>query len=138
MSTINNTNAEKAYSAEVIFQLHDLSKIQKVAIITNSAKKLEELVPEPGNGDFLLEGIANYARVAIHNEKARENKDYERLVIFTDDGGAFYTGSPTFSDRFTQIMELMEGESGWALSCEKGKSNNYKGKTFLTCKVVGL
>ena len=37
MPTINNTNPEKTYSAEVVFQLHDLSKIQKVAIITNSA-----------------------------------------------------------------------------------------------------
>ncbi len=138
MSTINNTNTEKTYSAEVTYQRNELSKLQKVAIVTNSAKKLEELVPEPGNGDFLLEGITNYAIVAIHNEKARENKDYERLVIFTDDGASFYTGSPTFRDRFMQIMELMEGEDGWALSCEKGNSNNYKGKTFLTCKVVGL
>lgn len=138
MSTVNNTNTEKSYSANIILQRHELSKIQKVAIITNSAKKLDELVPEPGNGDFLLEGIINYAEVAIHNDKARENKDYERLVIFTDDGNAFYTGSPTFRDRFEQIMELMDGETGWALSCEKGKSNNYKGKTFLTCKVVGL
>lgn len=137
MST-TNTNTEKSYNVNITGSLHELSKIQKVAIVTNSARKLEELVPNPGEGDFLLEGISNYAHVEIHNDKARDNKDYKRLYIFTDDGAVFYTGSPTFCDRFEDIMSLMEGETGWALSCEKGNSNNYKGKTFLTCKVVAL
>ena len=138
MSTINNTSTEKAYSVDILSSQHDLSKLQKVAIVTNSAKKLDDMVPAPGDGDILLEGITNFAKVHIHNDRASENKDYDRLIIFTDDGAAFYTGSPTFYDRFMQIMELMDGETGWALSCEKGASNRYKGKNFLTCKVVGL
>lgn len=138
MSTTNTNTNEKSYEVTILSSQRELSKLQKVAIVTNSAKKLDDMVPAPGSGDFLLEGIVNFAKVHIHNDRASENKDYERLIIFTEDGPAFYTGSPTFYDRFIQIMELMDGETGWALSCEKGASNRYKGKNFLTCKVVGL
>lgn len=137
MANTNNVT-EKAFQATVRSSLHELSKLQRVSIVTNSAQKLDDMVPDPGQGDFLLEGITNYAMVDIHNERSHDNKDYSRLVIFTEDGGAFYTGSPTFIDRFEAIMELMADETGWALACEKGASANYKGKNFLSCRVTAL
>lgn len=135
----NNTNMEKSYEANITFEFQPLSKIDKVGLLTGSAQKLEELVPEPGaGGSFILEGITNYAKVHIHNEKARDNKDYDRLVIFTDDGHSYYTGSQTFCDRFEDIVSLMFGEDNWGIECFKGESTNYKGKSFLSCRVVRL
>lgn len=138
MATMN-TNSASSYEVKIISQSRELSKIEQVMIATNAAKKLEELVPEAGtNQSFILEGITGYAEVEIHNERATENKDYTRLIIFTDDKRCFYTGSPTFRDNFKKIYEPMQGETGWGIECFKGSSQKYKGKSFMSCNLYIL
>lgn len=128
----NSINNDNSYIANIVKTSGELTKIQRVQLKTNAATKLEALCP------ITLEGITAFAEVEIHNEKARDNKDYKRLVLFTDDGECYYTGSPTFRDTFMAIYSEMEGETGWGLSCYKSPSKNYEGKTFLTCKLVTL
>lgn len=128
----NFNNNDHTYTVDIVETSRELSKIERVQLKTNAASKLEEMCP------ICLEGITGYAVVKIHNEMAKDNKDYTRLVIFTDDGNSYYTGSPTFMNTFFSIYSEMEGETGWGLSCFKSPSANYKGKEFLSCKLVTL
>ena len=138
MANMNN-NSASSYEVKIVETSRELSKIEQVMIMTNAAKKLEELVPEAGtNQTFILEGITGYAEVEIHNERSSDNKDYRRLIIFTDDKKCFYTGSPTFCDNFKKIFSLMDGEDGWGIECFKGSSQKYKGKSFMSCNLYML
>ena len=128
----NFKNNERNYTVEIVETSRELSKIERVQLKTNAATKLEEMCPTT------LEGITGYAIVKIHNEMARDNNDYTRMVIFTDNGESYYTGSPTFMDTFLSIFSEMEGETGWGLDCVKLPSRNYQGKDFLSCKLVTL
>lgn len=134
-----NINSEESYKVKIAYQSRELSKIEQAVVMTNGAKKLDELVPEAGtNQTFVLEAINGYAVVEIHNENSRQNKDYTRLVIFTEDKACYYTGSPTFTDNFRKIYDLMADESGWGVECFKGKSTRYKDKSFLSCSLCVL
>lgn len=76
-----------------------------------------------------------YARIAVHNERARGDQDYEQLVIWGKDGVQYVTGSGTFAQKFLDIAEEMEGEEFEILVKEQA-SRNYPGKTFLTCNLI--
>ena len=76
-----------------------------------------------------------WAQIAVHNERARGDQDYEQLVIWGKDGVQYVTGSGTFTQKFLDIAEEMEGEE-FEIAVNEQASRNYPGKTFLTCSLV--
>lgn len=77
-----------------------------------------------------------YAKVAVHNEKS-DNKDYYKYLIKDIDGTIYTTGSESFMSTFSDIYEEMEDyDEDYEIECYKRESKNYKGKYFLTCKIV--
>ena len=86
---------------------------------------------------------AAYAVLAIHNEKANGDKDYENYVIIDEGGNKFATGSPSFWDAFMGIVEEMadevdpsSGTMGFSIEVYKKPSKNHQGKSFMTCSIV--
>lgn len=114
----------------------ELTKKQIVAITTSDASiALDAYVEE--NGEFIINDIAGYVVVNIHNEKANGDKDYTKYIILTNNGESYSTGSESFMDTFADIVTDMEGETeSWGVKVLRKPSKNYSGKYFLTCAIV--
>lgn len=113
----------------------DLTARERVLLKdTSNAVKLDEVVTEDGT-PFVL-SPAEYAVLAVHNEKAKsDDKDYEQYLILDGEGNKYVTGSQSFWNSFVDIWSDMEGEP-FELSIYKKPSKNYTGKFFLTCSIV--
>ena len=114
----------------------ELTKKQIVAITTSDVSTpLDAYVEE--NGEFIINNIAGYVRVAIHNEQGKGDKDYDKYIILTNSGESYSTGSESFMNTFADIMDNMEGEKEeWGVKVLRKPSKNYSGKYFLTCAIV--
>lgn len=115
----------------------ELTKKMLAAIMTNlsSCADIGELTRDENS---LVLNIGGYAVVAIHNERSKGEKDYDKLIIVTTDGRLFITGSPSCMETFRAIWDMMEGEDPetWGVEFFQMASQNFKGKSFITCKVV--
>lgn len=100
---------------------------------TTNAVKLDEVAG--GDTPFVVVPVA-YAILAVHNDKAQDEKDYEQYIILTEDGTKYVTGSSSFWNSFISIWQEMEGEDAYSIEVYKRDSKNYKGKQFLTCSIV--
>ena len=77
-----------------------------------------------------------WALLSVHNEYARDNKDYDQLVILGADGEKYYTGSGSFIQAFIAIAEEMADDpEPWSISAYRVPSKNYTGKEFLSCSI---
>lgn len=105
---------------------------------TSNAIKLDVAASDPANA---ITGVVitpvDYAVLSIHNDKLKDNKDYENYVLIDKDGTKYVTGSPSFWSAFSEITDEMAGESEeWSISVYKLDSKNYKDKQFLTCSII--
>lgn len=121
------------YEAKVIEASRELTARERIkfkdltdAVSIDTATEEEPLVIDP----------ANYAIVAVHNEKS-DNKDYHKYVIEDKDGILYATGSESFWKSFKGIWDEMADETeAWSIKIFKKDSANYKGKQFITCSIV--
>lgn len=114
----------------------ELSKKDLAAISTNLSACTDIGSQTEGDKTLALT-VLGYARIAIHNERSKGDKDYEKLILLTD-SGLFITGSPSFVETFLAIWDAMEGEDpdSWGIEAYQCPSANFKGKSFITCKVI--
>ena len=123
------------YNVTLIESMKELSAKERIRAkkSTSTAIKLDDVVT-PENA-FIISAIDNYVILSVHNEHA-ENNDYQVLLIFGD-GQVFSTGSPSFTDSFTDIVSELSGTGeDFGVECTKIASRNYKGKFILTCNVI--
>lgn len=76
-----------------------------------------------------------YAKLVVHNEHSREDKDYVKYIIIDKAGNKYVTGSESFWNSFSDIASDMEGED-FEIEVVRKPSKNYQNKTFLTCNLV--
>ncbi len=115
----------------------ELTRKMRAAISTNLSSCFD--IGEATQGDKSLTlNIGGYAIVSIHNERSKGEKDYDKLIVVSTDGQMFITGSPSCVETFKAIWDAMEGEdpTGWGVEFFQMPSQNFKGKSFITCKVV--
>jgi hypothetical protein len=88
------------------------------------------------SGDLIID-VDKWAVINIHNEKS-DTVDYVKYVIIDKDDQVYVTGSESFWNSFTQIYEVMseEGETTYSIKVYRRESKNYKGKDFLTCRII--
>ena len=123
------------YNVTITESMKELSPKERIRAkkATTTAVKLDEVVTP--DTPFIISAIDNYVILSVHNEHA-ENNDYKVLLIFGD-GQVFSTGSPSFTDSFTDmISELYGTGEEFGVECYKIPSRNYKGKFILTCNVI--
>lgn len=115
----------------------ELSKKMKAAISTNLSSCIDLGEVTRGEASLTI-NIAGYAVVDIHNERSKGEKDYKKLIIVSTDQQMFITGSPSCMETFIAIWDAMDGEDPetWAVEFFQMPSQNFKGKSFITCKVV--
>ena len=123
------------YNVTITESMKELSPKERIRAkkSTSTAVKLDDVVtPET---PFIISAIDNYVILSVHNEHA-ENIDYKVMLIFGD-GQVFSTGSPAFTDSFTEIISELSGtDEAFGVECYKIASRNYKGKFILTCNVI--
>lgn len=124
--------ARTDFTAKVREASRELDKRMQLKLTnTGSAVKLDKVVTTEESIKIEPTG---WAIVDVHNENARDDKDYQQYIIMTEDKN-YITGSNSFWNSFINIYETMDGES-FEIEIYKMPSKNYEGKTFLTCDIV--
>lgn len=122
-----------AYTAEIIRSNRELSKKERVMYKDASdCKRLDEETSL--NGRIRIKPVL-WLELSVHNDKAKDNKDYSQYIIVDNDGQAYLTGSQNFYNNFLGIAEEMDDEE-FEIEVYRRPSKNYNGKEFLTCKLV--
>lgn len=88
------------------------------------------------SGDVIID-VDKWAVINVHNEKS-DTVDYMKYVIIDKDEQVYITGSESFWKSFVQIYEVMsdEGETTYSIKVYRRESKNYKGKDFITCRII--
>lgn len=126
----------EGYSVKIRESSKELSAKERIALkdTTNCISIDSET---EANGKLIID-YSFHVILDIHNEKS-DNKDYTKIVVVDKDGNKFVTGSNSFIDSLTDIVDEMvdagEGDN-ITIECYRRESNNYKGKTFITCSIV--
>ena len=124
------------YEAKITYTSKELTAKERIQLKdTGNAVRLDEATRD---GSILIDPDF-YAILDVHNEKAKDNKDYTQLLIMDKDGTKYVTGSQAFMDSFQSICAEMseygEGEP-FQISVYRIPSKNYSGKDFLSCSIV--
>ena len=87
-------------------------------------------------GDIIID-VDKWVVVMVHNEKS-DTIDYKKYVIIDKEGQVYVTGSERFWRSFIAIYEVMsdEEETVYSIKVYRRESKNYKGKDFLTCRII--
>lgn len=125
---------QKNYEVKIKSTSKELTARERVLLKdTRNAIKLDEAVNETP----LVITPDYYAVLDIHNENSKEDKDFENYLIVDVGGNKYVTGSHSFYDAFTEIVEEMDGTGEeYQIEIYKLDSKNYKGKKFITCSIV--
>lgn len=124
----------KSYEAiiESCSKTEELTAREKIKFKdTSNAVRIDN---ETEKGSFIISPDF-YVVVKIHNEKAKDDKDYYNYVIVDKDGKMYVTGSRGFFDTFTDIHNDMCGEE-YELEIMRKPSKNREGKFYLSCAIV--
>ena len=125
---------QKDYEVKINSTSKELTARERVMLKdTRNAIKLDEAVSETP----LVISPDYYAVLDEQNEKSKEDKDFQNYVVVDTDGNKYVTGSTSFFEAFTEIVEEMDGTGEeYQIEIYKLDSKNYKGKQFITCSIV--
>lgn len=121
------------YNVEIIETSKQLSARERLMVKdTSNANSIDEMTQD----NPLIIGVADYAVLKVHNDHS-DNKDYTKYLIIDKAGNKYVTGSESFWASFKEIYDEMKdtGEE-YEIEIYRLESNNYKGKTFITCSIV--
>lgn len=77
-----------------------------------------------------------WATLDVHNDGAKDDKDYVQYVIVDVDGTKYCTGSTSFFDAFMNIVSEMAGSGEeYGIKVYTLPSKNRAGKSFVTCSI---
>lgn len=94
------------------------------------------------NSDGLLIDVESWVKLGVHNENARNDKDYTVLKLIATDGLTYKTGSKAFIDSFEDIWyEVQEDipvdqQEPISIKVFSRDSKNYPGKSVYMCRLV--
>lgn len=94
-------------------------------------------IDEATQVEDLIIDVDKWVVVMVHNEKS-DTIDYKKYVIIDKEGQVYVTGSESFWRSFIAIYEVMsdEEETVYSIKVYRRESKNYKGKDYLTCRII--
>ena len=126
----------KGYEAKIVDGSREFSKVESLKIkMLSGAIAIDDLLKDSDNP--IIEGVTDWAELQIHNENSKQDKDYSKYVVLTENGDMFITGSESFWDSFRTIYDTMnEGEKEtFSVQVYAVKSTNFAGE-FFNCAIV--
>lgn len=127
------------YSTKIITSSRELTVKEKITLKDfNDCVGLDTVVTNEQG--FIIDPDV-IVEVQVHNERAKNDKDYTTIVILDKDGTKYSTSSNSLRDSISDIMdELADLEetdrADLKIKIFKKPSKNYSGKYFLTATVV--
>ena len=128
--------ARADYNTKVVTTSREITAQEKFLIKDfNDAIGLDSVVTDT---EGIILDIDIIAEVQVHNEHAKDDKDYTTIVIITTDGTKYTTSSNSVRDAISDIMDecKAEGIEDYKLKIFKKPSKNYAGKSFMTASIV--
>lgn len=128
--------ARADYNTKVVTTSREITAQEKFLIKDfNDAIGLDSVVSD---SEGIILDIDIIAEVQVHNEHAKDDKDYTTIVIITTDGTKYTTSSNSVRDAISDIMDECkdEGIEDYKLKIFKKPSKNYAGKSFMTASIV--
>lgn len=128
--------ARADYNTKVVSTSREITAQEKFLIKDfNDAIGLDSVVTD---SEGIILDIDIIAEVQVHNEHAKDDKDYTTIVIITTDGTKYTTSSNSVRDAISDIMDECkeEGIEDYKLKIFKKPSKNYAGKSFMTASIV--
>lgn len=127
------------YSTKIVSTSRELTVKEKITLKDfNDCVGLDTVVTNEQG--FIIDPDV-IVEVQVHNERAKDDKDYTTIVILDKDGTKYSTSSNSLRDSISDIMdELADLEEAdradLKIKIFKKPSKNYSGKYFLTATVV--
>ena len=117
---------ENTFKAEIIKASKELTAREKIQLKdTSGCISIDRASQEDPD---LVIPVTGYVVLAIHNERAKGDTDYEQLVILSD-GDKYITGSNSFRSSFFDIWEEMVGDPDpLGIKVVRRASRNYTGE----------
>ena len=128
--------ARADYNTKVTHTSREITAQEKFLIKDfNDAIGLDTVVTD---GEGIVLDVDVIAEVQVHNEHAKDDKDYTTIVIITKDGTKYTTSSNSVRDAISDIMDECadEGIEDYKIKVFKKPSKNYAGKSFMTASIV--
>lgn len=126
----------KGYEVNIVGSTKELSPKEKIKLkdLSNSIN-LDNATQEEGK---VVINYDYHVILEIHNEKSKDRKDYQNVVVVDKDGTKYNTGSESFLTTLEDITGemLSAGEEDFSIEVYRKDSKNYKGKQFITCSVL--
>ena len=127
------------YSTKIVTSSRELTVKEKITLKDfNDCVGLDTVVTNEQG--FIIDPDV-IVEVQVHNERAKDEKDYTTIVRLDKDGTKYSTSSNSLRDSISDIMdELADLEetdrADLKIKVFKKPSKNYSGKYFLTATVV--
>lgn len=131
--------AREDYSTVIAGSSRELTVKEKITLKDfNDCVGLDTVVSET---DGLIIDPDVIVEVKVHNERAKDDKDYNTIVILDKNGTKYSTSSNSLRDSIGDIMDelsqLTEADKvDLKIKVFKKPSKNYSGKYFLTATVI--
>lgn len=126
----------KGYEVNIVSSTRELSPKEKIKLkdLSNSIN-LDNATQAEGK---VVINYDYHVILEIHNEKSKDRKDYQNVVVVDKDGTKYNTGSESFLTTLEDITAemLSAGETDFSIEVYRKDSKNYKGKQFITCSVL--
>lgn len=126
----------KGYEVQIVSATKELSPYERIKLkdLSNSIN-LDNATQEQGK---VVIDYDYHVILEIHNEKSKDRKDYQNVVVVDKDGTKYNTGSESFLTTLEDITGemLSAGEEDFSIEVYRKDSKNYKGKQFITCSVL--
>lgn len=126
----------KGYEVNIVSATRELSPKEKIKLkdLSNSIN-LDNATQAEGK---VVINYDYHVILNIHNEKSKDRKDYQNVVVVDKDGTKYNTGSESFLTTLEDITGemLSAGEEDFSIEVYRKDSKNYKGKQFITCSVL--
>ena len=127
------------YSTKIVSTSRELTTKEKITLKDfNDCVGLDTVVTNEQG--FIIDPDV-IVEVQVHNERAKDDKDYTTIVILDKDGTKYSTSSNSLRDSISDIMDELndlsdEDKADLKIKVFKKPSKNYSGQYFLTATVV--
>ena len=127
------------YSTKIVSSSRELTVKEKITLKDfNDCTGLDTVVTNEQG--FIIDTDV-IVEVVVHNQRAKDDKDYTTIVILDKDGTKYSTSSNSLRDSISDIMDELadlsdEDKADLKIKVFKKPSKNYSGKYFLTATVV--